>query len=110
MAPVKKPVHKRAPTFLRQWRKHKGLTQEEVAEQLSVDTTTVGRIEKGELPYNQDYLERIAIIFGVDVTDLLAVNPLQLDPPKVVYDRLRHAPAEVQNRAIAIIEALLAAG
>ena len=110
MAPVKKAIHKRAPTFLRQWRKFKRLTQEQVAERVGVDFTTVGRIEKGELPYNQDYLERLALAIGVEVTDLLNADPLKPDPPRLVYDRLRLAPRDVQERAMAVIEALLKAG
>ncbi len=110
MAPVKKPEHSRAPTFMKQWRKHRRLTQEQAADRVGVDYTTVGRIEKGELPYNQDFLERLAFAYGCDVTDLLSIDPLKPDPPRLVYDRLRTAPRELQDRAWAVVEALLKAG
>lgn len=107
MAPVPKPKHDRAPNFLRQWRKFRKLSQETAAERVDVSRTTLGRIEKGELPYNQDFLERLAFAYGCDVSDLLTTDPLKPDPPRLVYDRLRKAPASVQRQALEIIEALL---
>jgi transcriptional regulator with XRE-family HTH domain len=92
---------------MREWRKFKKLTQEQAAERCDVDRTTLGRIEKGELPYNQDFLEKLALAYGIDVSDLLQVNPLIPDPPRLVYARLRGASKEKQQQALLIIEALL---
>lgn len=75
MAPVSKPTHQRSPTFLRQWRRFKKLSQEKAADRVDVDRTTLGRIEKGELPYNQDFLEKLATAYGCEVPDLLSVDP-----------------------------------
>lgn len=107
MAPVKKPPHNRQPTFMREWRKYKKLTQEQAAERCDVDRTTLGRIEKGELPYNQDFLEKLALAYGVDTSDLLTVNPLQPDPPRLAFMKLRQASKEKQHQALLVIEALL---
>ena len=92
---------------MRQWRKFKKLTQEQAAERCDVDRTTLGRIEKGELPYNQDFLEKLALAYGVDVVDILTLDPLVPDPPRLVYDRLRKASKEKQNQAMLILDALL---
>jgi len=112
--PKKKPVTrdeiKRGPTFLRAWRKYRKLTQETVAGEIGIDRTTVGRIETGELPYNQDFLEKAALLYGCDPEDLLAIDPLRPDPPKLVYDRLKNASPEAQRRAIAVLDALLKTG
>jgi len=105
----KKPAHNRAPTFLRQWRKYRDLTLQRAADRLDIDYTTLGRIERGEVPYNQDLLERVAFAYACEVSDLLDIDPLKPDPPKLVYSRLRHAPPEIQRQALAIIEALLKA-
>jgi transcriptional regulator with XRE-family HTH domain len=107
MPPVKKPPHSRGATYMRQWRKFKKLTQEQAAERCDVDRTTLGRIEKGELPYNQDFLEKLALAYGVDVIDILTVDPLVPDPPRLVYDRLRKASKEKQQQAMLILDALL---
>jgi hypothetical protein len=70
----------------------------------------VQRIEAGRLPFNEETLERFALAFGCDMQDLFMVNPLKPDAPKLVYDRLRAAPKELQDRAIAVLDALLKAG
>lgn len=97
----------RAPTFMKEWRKFKKLTQEQAAERVDLDRTTYLRIEAGKLPYNQDFLEKLAFGFGCEVADLLSVNPLLPDPPKLVYDKLRRAPPELQRQALDLLDVLL---
>lgn len=97
----------RAPTFMKQWRVYKKLTQEQVAERVDLDRTTYLRIESGKLPYNQDFLEKLALAFGCDAADILSIDPLKPDPPKLIYQRLKAAPPELQSQALAILEALL---
>lgn len=110
MAPRKKPHHDRAPTFLRAWRKYRKLSRDVAAERVDIDGTTLGRIERGEIPYNQDFLERMALVYGCDPSDILNIDPMKPDPPRLVYDRLRSADKAVQERALAILDALLKAG
>lgn len=110
MPPVSKNPHTRQRTFLREWRKYRGLSQTEAAERVEIDQTTLGRIERGVVPYNQDFLERLALAYGCDVEDLLSVDPLKPDPPKLVYNRLRAAPKAVQEQALRILDALLRDG
>jgi transcriptional regulator with XRE-family HTH domain len=110
MAPVKKPLHKRQPHFLRQWRNFRKLSQDTAADRVEVDRSTLAKIELGQVPYNQDILERLALAYGCDVTDLLTVDPLKPDPPRLVYDRLRQASPALRDRALAVLDALLKAG
>jgi transcriptional regulator with XRE-family HTH domain len=110
MAPKKKPEHHRGKTYLRQWRKLRKLTLAKASERVDIDGTTLGRIERGELPYNQDFLERLAHAYGCDPADFLNIDPLKPDPPRLVYSRLQSAPHDVQVRALAVLEALLKAG
>lgn len=110
MPPIKRPTRQRHRTFIREWRVYAGLKQNEAAARLEIEPSTLSRIETGKSPYDQDILERIALAYGCDPEDLLSINPLQPDPPKLVYDRLKLAPKDVQDRAIAIIDALLKAG
>lgn len=92
---------------MKNWRKHRGLTQEQAAERVELDRTTYSRIEGGKLPYNQDFLEKLAHAFGCDPSDILSNDPLRPDPPKLVYERLRAAPPELQAKAIELLEVLL---
>lgn len=113
MARIKKPTPDRHPTFLREWREFRGLTMEEAADRIGIDRTTLGRIEARKLPYNQDFLERAELAYGVDLADLLITNPFKptvSEPPKLIWDQLRAAPQDVQARAWTVIEALLKAG
>lgn len=86
---------------------------EEAADRIGIDRTTLGRIEARKLPYNQDFLEKAELAYGVDLADLLITNPFKPqnpEPPKLIWEQLRAAPQEVQARAWSVIEALLRAG
>lgn len=110
MPPVKKPEHDRQATCIRNWRLYRSKQQDEVADALEIDRTTLSKIERGVLPYNQDFLERLALIYGCDASDLIDVDPLRPDPPRLVYSRLRRASPEIQQRALAVLDAILKAG
>jgi len=49
-------------------------------------------------------------VYGCDPSDILNIDPMKPDPPRLVYDRLRAADKAVQERALAILDALLKAG
>lgn len=110
MPPVKKPPHTRQKTFMKEWRKYRKLSQEKAAQRVEVDRTTLGRIEKGQLPYNQDFLERLALAYGCEAADILDMNPMKPDAPRLVYDRLKDAPKAMQDQAIRVLDALLKTG
>jgi transcriptional regulator with XRE-family HTH domain len=110
MAPVKKPIHRRQAHHLRQWRIFRELTQDVAADRVGVDRSTLAKIELGQVPYNQDILERLAFAYGCEVSDLLTMDPLKPNAPRLVYDRLRQAPQSLQERALLVLDALLKAG
>ncbi|MGN6128561.1 MAG: helix-turn-helix domain-containing protein [Humibacter sp.] len=56
---------------IRDWRTGQGLTQEELASGSGVDSTTIGKIERGERNPNVHNLIRIAVALGVDPGQLL---------------------------------------
>ena len=109
MAPVKKPPHARSKHFLREWRSYKKISQEEAADRAEIDRTSLSKVEAGKVPYNQDLLERLALAYGCDPEDLLAIDPLKPDPPRLVYEQLRRASPVLQRQAADIIAALLKA-
>jgi transcriptional regulator with XRE-family HTH domain len=110
MARVKRPPHKRGTHYIRQWRECKHVTQEQLAEMLEVDRTTVGKIENHKLPYNQDYLERVSLALGVDIEDLVSVDPSAATQPKLVWSKVEKAAPELQEKIRFVIEAMLKAG
>jgi transcriptional regulator with XRE-family HTH domain len=84
--PAKQPEY--PVTKMRNWRDYRAMTLEAVGEALEdagVDVGTshaqIGRIERGEQPYNQPLLEGLAKLYDTDVPSLLDVDPF-LDPPE----------------------------
>jgi transcriptional regulator with XRE-family HTH domain len=69
-------------TFIREWRKYRGLSLRRLADRLELsgpDETfshaSIGRIETGQQPYSQPVIEAIAQALGVEVHHLLSVDP-----------------------------------
>ncbi|MGN7160850.1 helix-turn-helix domain-containing protein [Sphingomonas sp. SAFR-052] len=80
----------RHKTFLREWRKMKpGRTLEMVAAELHISQPQLGRIEKGQQPYNQDLLEALADLYGCTVADLLMRNPTEPDAIWSIWDQAK---------------------
>lgn len=115
MAKRKGPGH-----FLREWRKLRELTLEQVAERVELLSTawaaadhesrpismthaTLSRIERGKLPYNQHLLELLAEIYQTDTASLIMRDPSDPDPIYSIWETLR--PAERQQ-AVEIIKAI----
>lgn len=94
---------KKRPTFIKDWRKHRHLTQEQLGERLGLAQATVARIERGEINYTQPVLEALA--------DALNCDPWVLIwRPPGAQDKLRDVLAELdpdtQKRALTVIQAL----
>lgn len=64
------PVHEKIK-FIRQL---KGWSQEEVADKLAMSANGYGSIERGETDVNLSRLEQIADVFGIELSDLIALN------------------------------------
>lgn len=95
----------RKPHFLREHRKAKGLTLEQVAERIellslarrddpgsrpkTMTHATLSRIERGKLPYNQPLLEMLAEIYGTDAASLIIRNPERGDALWTIWDQLQ---------------------
>jgi transcriptional regulator with XRE-family HTH domain len=65
----------RRPTFIRDWRQHRGLTQKQLADQLKTSTASISRLEKSDQPYGQETLEAIADALNCEPQDLIARKP-----------------------------------
>jgi transcriptional regulator with XRE-family HTH domain len=70
----------RRKTFLKHWRKHRGLTLEAAAPEFDMSPAQLSRIENGKSPYTQDMLELAAIVYETDVASLLFRDPKSSDP------------------------------
>lgn len=84
-------------TYIREWRKHRGLTLERLAERIESTTATISRIERGRQPYSQ------AILLNCRAGDLIMRPPGTLDHIEAVFGEL--SPGS-QRRALAVVKAL----
>lgn len=61
--------------YIRQWRKHRGLTQADLASAIGVDRTYLNKIERGKRDYVPHVLEAAAAQLGCAPGDLISRDP-----------------------------------
>lgn len=85
-------------------RKQIGLTQESLAEKLSISSAALSRIESGQTSPRFNRLEDLALIFGCQVADLFREKSrtlgVRLD---TIEDMLRPLPGNVQEELIHLL-------
>lgn len=107
VTPRQRPLR---PTFLRQWREHRNLSQDDAAERIGIDRSLLSKVENGKAPYNQAFLEAAAYAYRCDVADLLMRNPLDKSAPWALIDVVREAPPALQKQIFTVVESLLKTG
>jgi transcriptional regulator with XRE-family HTH domain len=98
---VKSRLKERRRHFIKEWRKSRGLTQEQLAERIGVAVSTISQLETGKQGYSQPTLEAIADALGCEPADLLMRNPNQQNEIWSIWETL-DAPAKIQ--AVRILE------
>jgi transcriptional regulator with XRE-family HTH domain len=78
----------RRPTFIRQWRKARDLSQAKLAERIGISVPQLSRIETGEQEYRQDLLELIAEALRCEPADLLMRDPSKPEGIWSIWDTL----------------------
>lgn len=89
--------------YLREWRKHRGLTIERLAELIETTKSVVSELEVGKKRYNQDHLEKLADALGCEPADLLTRDP---SDPEGVWEAWDHVPVSKRDDAIRVLRAL----
>ncbi len=109
MPKVKTNFKTKRKTYIREWRKHRHLTQDQLGERLNVTGGTISQLEAGRINYTQAMLEALAEALGCPngPADLLMRNPLDTDSPYSILDSM--TPVE-RKRAAAILIALKQTG
>lgn len=102
---LKKPQFRR--TFLKEWREHRGYTQEQAAAMIQMDRSNLSRVERAEIPYSQALLEAAAEAYRCEPVDILIRNPLVKDAPWSVYDNLRKADPQTQDAVVRAVDGFL---
>lgn len=84
----------RTTHYIRQWRKHRGLTLEQLAERIGMTHQNLGKIERGKVPYNQVLLELLAEQLRCEPADLIIRDPSQPDGIWSIWDQLKPVERE----------------
>jgi len=98
----------RKPTYIREWRRHRGYTQRDVIGRLevlglSMTEASLSRIENGRQPYTQDTLEAIAAALETDPDALIGRNPTKSG---TVVDFLARLDEKEAAQAEAVLRAM----
>jgi transcriptional regulator with XRE-family HTH domain len=75
--------------FIKEWRKHRGLTQEQLAERIGITKSYVSKIESGKKRYDQPFLEAAAVVLQCEPADLLVRDPGDPDGIWSIWDQLK---------------------
>ncbi|WP_182422008.1 helix-turn-helix domain-containing protein [Aureimonas sp. ME7] len=101
---------RREKHFVRQWRQYRKLSLRAFADMLEsapgvplMTFVNIGRIERGEQPYTQDFLEAAAEALNASVVDLLTVDPTKEGE---VVDLLRILRDRKDDQTLAVLKAL----
>lgn len=62
---------------IRRLRLVRGITQEYVADLLNINSSTFGKMERGQLEFRFGYIERIADHFGLSVHELIEYDQIE---------------------------------
>jgi transcriptional regulator with XRE-family HTH domain len=93
-----KPRH-----FIKEWRKHRGLTLEALAERIGVTHGAISQLERGITSYTQPMLEALAEAMYCEPADLIMRDPTDGEAPWSLWDGLK--PAQ-KAQAIRVMKAL----
>jgi transcriptional regulator with XRE-family HTH domain len=89
--------------FIKEWRRYRGLTQEQLASRLDVDRTAISKIESGKQEYSQGFLEAAAYALRCEPADLIMRDPSQ---PSAIWSIWDAIPDADKPKAIAILSTL----
>lgn len=93
--------------YIRQWRKFRGYTQEQLAERIGVTHGAVSQLETGKVKYTQPMLEAVAEALMTEPAAILNVDPLS---ERKMWSLWELAKPGQKRQIEAIVEAILKNG
>jgi transcriptional regulator with XRE-family HTH domain len=110
------PVHARAynrrmdkkPHYLREWRKHAGLTQEQLAEAVGTSKSQISELERYNLQLSPKWLQRLAPVLKVQPGHILDHNPDDLDTD--IIDIWARIPERDRQQAARVLRSFTRTG
>ena len=74
--------------FLKQWRKHRGLTQDQLAERAGLSKPFLSQLENGKRQFTHETLVVLADALRCEPADLIMRDPSDPDGLWSIYDQL----------------------
>jgi transcriptional regulator with XRE-family HTH domain len=87
-------------TYIREWRKLRGLTLERLAERLDMTASHMSMLERGQRGYTQETLEAIAEALQTDPASLIIRNPKDGDAIWSIWEQAKPAERELIERVV----------
>lgn len=100
-----KPRH-----YVKEWRKYRGLTQEQLAERIGKTHGAISQLETGKIDYTQGMIEALAEALRCEPGDLLSRNPTKEGAVVDLLRIMQGASEHEQDRIIRIARELLKTG
>lgn len=97
-----KPRH-----YVAEWRRHRRLTQEQLAERVGRSRGLISQIESGTTELTEDMIYSLADAFRCAPGDLFRVNPLKDGIVVDITDALSGKPADLQAEALGFVRGLV---
>jgi transcriptional regulator with XRE-family HTH domain len=93
--------------YFKEWRKHRGLTQEKLGARVDLSASSISQIEHGKQGWTNSTLEALADALNCQPGDLLMRNPLDTEAPWSLWDLLK--PAQ-RKQVVGLIEVMVKTG
>lgn len=95
------------PHYIKEWRKFRGYTQEQLAERIGIARSYLTKIEKGSRRYDQPFLEAAAQALRCEPADLIVRDPSDPEGLWSIWDQLTGAE---RVQAVEVIKAIKRTG
>jgi len=90
--------------FVKQWRKHRKMNQEQLAAAVGVATSGISQLESGKQGYSQKSLEALAVALRCTPAELISVNP---ETHGELTDLLKLITDDNRAHAVKVLKAFL---
>jgi transcriptional regulator with XRE-family HTH domain len=98
------------PHFIRSWRKHRGLTLEQLAERIGMSHQNLGKIERYKVPYNEELLELLADALRCETGDIIMRDPSKSDGIWSLWETIAGLNPAEARQAVEVVKALKRTG
>jgi transcriptional regulator with XRE-family HTH domain len=92
--------------FIRQWRKHRGVTLEKLAERIGMTHQNLGKIERGQVPATDHLFAAVSEALSIDRASLMMRDPSKPDFRWSIWEEVQSMTETQGAQATEIIKAL----